>query len=88
MYKLKTYGLELFISKGFGPITPFAAVGRQRTNATGTVTASSQTFTLDDRSNINRYTAGVRFSLLVPKIVVEVTQAEVRSYAAKISVGF
>ena len=47
-----------------------------------------QTFTLDDRSNINRYTAGVRFSLLVPKIVVEVTQAEVRSYAAKISVGF
>ena len=88
VYKLKTYGLELFVSKGFGPITPYAAIGRQRTNATGTVTTSSQTFTLDDRSNINRYTAGVRFSLLVPKIVVEVTQAEVRSYAAKISVGF
>ncbi len=88
VYKLKTYGLELFISKGFGPLTPYAAVGRQRTNATGTVTTSTSTFTLDDRSNINRYTAGVRFSIPGPKIVIEVTQAEVRSYAAKIAVGF
>ncbi|HEV2721863.1 MAG TPA: hypothetical protein VG323_17720 [Thermoanaerobaculia bacterium] len=88
VYKLKTYGLELFISKGFGPLTPYAAVGRQRTNATGTVNTSSGSFTLDDRSNINRYTAGVRFSIPGPKIVVEVTQAEVRSYAAKIAVGF
>ncbi len=88
VYKLKTYGLELFVSKGFGPLMPYAAIGRQRTNATGTVSTSSQTFTLTDTSNINRYTAGVRFSLVVPKIVIEVTQAEVRSYAAKISVGF
>jgi hypothetical protein len=88
VYKLKTYGLELFVSKGFGPVMPYAAIGRQRTNATGTVNTSSQTFTLADTSNINRYTAGVRFSLVVPKIVIEVTQAEVRSYAAKISVGF
>jgi hypothetical protein len=88
VYKLKVYGLELFLSKGFGPITPYAAIGRQRTNASGTVTSSSTSFTLEDRSNINRYTAGLRFSLLVPKIVLEATQAEVRSYAAKISVGF
>jgi hypothetical protein len=88
VYKLKTYGLELFISKGFGPVTPYGAIGRQRTNATGTVTSSVGTVTLDDRSNINRYTAGVRFSLVVPKIAIEVTHAEVTSYAAKISVGF
>ena len=89
VYKLKAYGLEAFVSKGFGPTTPYAAIGRQRTNATGTInTSSSTTFTLADTSNINRYTAGVRFSLLVPKIVIEATQAEVRSYAAKISVGF
>ena len=88
VYKLKTYGLELFISKGFGPFTPYAAIGRQRTNATGTVTTSSSTFTLDDTSNINRYTAGLRFSMPGPKIVFEATQAEVRSYAAKIAVGF
>lgn len=87
-YKLKTYGLELFVSKGFGPVMPYAAIGKQRTNATGTVIVPPNTITLDDTSNINRYTAGVRFSLVVPKIVIEATQAEVRSYAAKISVGF
>jgi hypothetical protein len=88
VYKLKTYGLEVFVSKGFGPFTPYGAIGRQRTNATGTINSTAGTFTLADTSNINRYTAGVRFSLLVPKIVIEATQAEVRSYAAKISVGF
>lgn len=88
-YKLKTYGLELFLSKGFGPITPYGAIGRQRTNATGSVTAPTLLpIILSDTSNINRYTAGVRFSLVVPKIVIEATRAEVTSYAAKISVGF
>jgi hypothetical protein len=88
VYKLKTYGLEVFLSKGFGPLMPYAAIGKQRTNANGTVNSSAGTVTLSDRSSINRYTAGLRFSLLVPKIVVEATQAEVRSYAAKISIGF
>src|ERR1043165_8154116 len=85
---VKTYGVALFLSKGFGPIPPYAAIGRQRTNASGTVNTSSGSFSLADTSNINRYTAGVRFSLPGPKLVVEVTQAEVRSYAAKVSVGF
>jgi hypothetical protein len=85
---LKTYGLELFVSKGIGPFTPYAAVGRQRTNSTATFTAGTTTRSLSDTSNINRYTAGVRFSLLLPKIVLEATQAERRSYAAKVSFGF
>lgn len=83
-FKEKTYGLEAFISKGFGPVMPYAAYGRQRTNATGTTT----TFTMKDTSNINRITVGLRLSLFLPKIVVEATQAEVRSYAAKVSIGF
>lgn len=86
VYRLKTYGLEAYISKGFGPVTPFAAVGRMRTDARGSI--DTQTFTLQDKSSINRYTAGVRISLLVPKLVVEATQAEQRSYSAKISVGW
>jgi len=86
----KTYGAELFLSKGFGPITPYAAIGRMRIDARGDVPATSRTsaFTLTDKSSLNRYTVGVRLSLLVPKLVVEATQAEVRSYAAKVSIGF
>ncbi|MDP9360962.1 MAG: hypothetical protein M3P29_05865, partial [Acidobacteriota bacterium] len=89
VFREKTYGAEVFLSKGFGPVTPYAAVGRMRVNAQGDVPATSRTkaFTLSDRSDLNRYTVGVRLSLLVPKLVVEATQAEVRSYAAKISIG-
>ena len=83
--KLKTYGLEIFLSKGFGPLMPYGAVGRMRTDSRGTIPNVLQ---LRDQSNITRYTAGLRLSLLVPKLVVEATQAEQRSYAAKISLGF
>ena len=90
VFREKTYGAEVFLSKGFGPVTPYAAVGRMRVNAQGDVPATLHTtaFTLTDKSSLNRYTVGVRLSLLVPKLVVEATQAEVRSYAAKISIGF
>lgn len=92
-YRLKVYGLEAFISKGFGPVTPYGAIGRMRSNASASVTRTPPlgppvTVSLDDRSNINRYTAGVRLSLVVPRIAVEVTKAEVTSYAAKVSFGF
>ena len=86
VYRLKTYGVEAFLSKGFGPLTPYVAVGRQRSDARGSI--DEVNFTLQDKSSINRYTAGVRVSLFVPKLVVEATQAERRSYSAKISVGW
>lgn len=90
VFREKTYGGELFLSKGIGPVTPYAGVGRMRTNAYGTIAGSSRTpaVNLADVSNLTRYTLGVRVSLFIPKLVVEATQAEVRSYAAKISVGF
>jgi hypothetical protein len=83
--KLKTYGVEGFISKGFGPLMPYGAIGRMRTDSRGTI---SPTLSLTDRSDIMRYTVGLRVSMLIPKFVIEATQAEQRSYAAKISVGF
>jgi len=89
VYDLKTYGAEIFLSKGFGPITPYVAAGRMKLDANGTAPATSDTPVqhFHDDSSLNRYTVGVKLSLLLPKIVVEVTQAEERSYAAKISFG-
>ena len=92
LFKEKTYGLEAFLSKGFGPLTPYVAVGRQRTNATGRgtlppVLGVAPTFMLHDTSDFNRITLGVRLSLFLPKIVIEATQGQVRSYAAKVSIG-
>ena len=87
VFKLKTYGAEAFVSKGFGPVTPYAAIGRQRIDARGDLPAPLST-TLHDNSDINRITLGLRISLFVPKLAIEATQGEVRSYAAKISFGF
>jgi hypothetical protein len=88
-FDLKTYGVELFLSKGFGPLTPYGAVGRARSNATGHVPyLEGTTIDFKDQHDTNRYTVGLKISMLIPKIVVEATQAEERSYAAKVSFGF
>lgn len=88
-FDAKSMGVEVFIAKGFGPLTPYAAVGRMRadTSARRPPDPLALQLPLEHQSDFNRYTAGVRISLMVPKIAVEVTQAEERSYAAKISFG-
>lgn len=88
---LRTAGVELFISKGFGPITPYAAVGRTRSDVEARIleaTSSTPALVYTAEPGGNRYTVGVKLSMLVPKIVVEATQGEELSYAAKVSFGF
>lgn len=84
-FDLNTYGVEVFLSKGFGPVTPYVAAGRTRSDAEGRI---SDTIVLTDEADSHRFTVGVKLSLLLPKIVVEATQGEERSYAAKVSFGF
>lgn len=90
-YDLTTYGVELFVSKGFGPITPYIAAGYARHNAEARIPslpAGGPDRTLTDEGNMNRYTLGVKVSMFIPKLVVEATQGEERSYAAKVAFGF
>lgn len=90
-FDLQTYGVEAFISMSFGPVTPYAGAGVTRVESTGRVTYDGPTPVpipdLEDEFDQERFTLGVRLSLLVPKIVVEVTEGEERSYAAKVSLG-
>jgi len=83
-FDAKTYGAEIFLSKGIGPVTPYGAIGRMRVDAAGTIRPG---LTYHDQADMNRVTLGVRLSLLVPKFVFEVTQADERVYSAKISIG-
>jgi hypothetical protein len=89
---LQTYGAEVFLSKAFGPLTPYGAVGMARTDATGRIPIlisgqDSGTYAMNDEFDQERFTLGLRISLLVPKIVVEVTEGDQRTYAAKVSLG-
>ncbi|HVS30023.1 MAG TPA: hypothetical protein VMS98_01090 [Thermoanaerobaculia bacterium] len=89
VYRLKTYGLEGFIGKGIGPLTVYGGYGRMRSDARGTIpeTASTPEIILEDESNIDRITVGARFSLGLPRLVFEATQAEEIMYSAKLSLG-
>jgi len=88
VYDLKSYGAELFLSKGFGPVTPYAAAGINRVKAEGRVVREGITLlNLQDEFDHERYTVGVRISLVIPKLVLEATQGEELTYAAKVSFG-
>ncbi len=90
VYQINTYGAELFLGKGFGPITPYGAFGKQRGDATGTIPQTSVTpvITLKDKSTVTRYTLGAAINLLILRVNIEANQAEMRSYGARISFGF
>jgi hypothetical protein len=83
-YDLKTYGGEVFLSKGFAFVIPYGAVGKVWSDAKGIVTPD---LTFRDNTSGTRYTLGVRFSLPIMKLVFEASQQEERSYSAKISFG-
>ena len=86
VYKINTYGAELFLGKGFGPITPYGAIGKQRSDATGMIPQAS--LTLKDKSTLTRYTLGAAINLLILRVNIEANQAEMRSYGARVSFGF
>lgn len=88
--EFKTYGVEVFISKGFGPITPYAAAGYAKHDGRANVisTGIAPSYELETDGTMSRYTLGVKISMFIPKLVVEATQGEERSYAAKVAFGF
>lgn len=88
-YELTTYGAEVVIGKTFGPITPYLAGGRAKVEALGRVDEipGVPPTELIDEFEQDRYTAGVRFSMLVLNIAAEVTRAEETMYAVKLSFG-
>jgi hypothetical protein len=87
-FGLDTYGAEVFLSKGFGPLTPYGAIGIARSDSRGNINIpTAAPVVLQDEATTNRITIGLKLSLFIPKIVVEATQGEERSYAAKVSFG-
>jgi hypothetical protein len=90
VYDLNVYGVEAFLGKGFGPVVVYGGYGQMRSDAEGTIPATTQTpeIRITDESTFDRMTLGLRINLVVPKITIEATEAEERSYSAKVSFGF
>lgn len=81
----ETRSLDLSISKGFGPLTPYVGYGR----VWGDFTPSASTgLSAVDRDE-NRAFAGLRFSMLVLQVHFEAEQMGDRTgYSAKFGFGF
>ncbi len=90
VFDLTTWGIEGFISKGIGPLTPYAGAGLTRTESSGLIGATqfSDEIHLSDQFEGTRLTVGARLSLVLWNLVVEATQAKERTYAARFTFGF
>jgi len=89
-FDMTAWGVEGFISKAFGPVTPYAGFGIVRTESNGRIDATILTdeIVLSENFENERITAGVRLSLVVLDIVVEASESSERSYTARVSLGF
>jgi hypothetical protein len=84
---LQTLGVEGFISKRLGPVTPYAGVGLAQTEAEGLVRQTELTpeLLLEMKKEETRVTLGARVSLLLFKLVVEAVRTDETVYGAKFS---
>lgn len=82
---IDTNNLDISISKGFGPITPYAGIGRVWTQATP---AASTGLALEDFASTRKF-IGARFSLLALQLSLEADQmGDAESYSLKLGFGF
>lgn len=80
-----TRSLDISISKGFGPATPYAGYGRVWSSAT----PGAGTGLAPEDIDTNRAFAGVRFSFVVLQFVLEADRVgDTTSYSAKLGFGF
>lgn len=80
-----TRSLDVSISKGFGPVTPYAGYGRVWATATPGADTGLSEVDVDG----NRAFAGVRFSLVVLQFVLEAERiGDATGYSAKLGFGF
>jgi len=92
-YELEQYGAELILSKGFAVVTPYVGGGAMWSEGTFDrsgvphVPEDPPRDLTDDETRAFAY-AGITVNLLVPKITVEVEQAEDLQAAVKIGFGF
>ncbi|HEX7048063.1 MAG TPA: hypothetical protein VF275_10895 [Gammaproteobacteria bacterium] len=80
-----TRSLDVSISKGFGPVTPYAGYGRVWATATPGESTGLSEVDVDG----NRAFAGVRFSFVVLQFVLEADRVgDTTAYSAKLGFGF
>lgn len=80
---VSTYGADVSISKGVGPLTPYAGIGE------AWIKSSTDAVPLDDESiSATHGFIGVKLSLLLLSLVAEADFAKVPSYSLRFNLSF
>lgn len=81
----KTRSVDLSISKGFGPVTPYGGVGHVWSDSNPDASTGLQ----DETFSQNKLYAGVRFSLAIMNLDLEADRTgDAKTYSLKFAVGF
>lgn len=80
---VSTYGADLSVSKGLGPLTPYAGIGETWINSSANVVGLS-----DESISASHFFVGTKLSLLLFTFALEADFAKVPSYSFRVGLGF
>jgi hypothetical protein len=80
-----TFGLDASVSKGFGPLTPYAGLGQVWISAS----ENADIIDLDDVStSATKFFLGAKLKVLLLGIVVQADFSDVPMYSARANISF
>jgi hypothetical protein len=80
---VSTYGADVSVSKGLGPLTPYAGIGETWINSSANVAGLS-----DESITASHFFVGTKLSLLLLTFALEADFAKVPSYSFRVGLGF
>jgi hypothetical protein len=83
-----TYGADLSVSKGFGPLTPYAGIGQTWIKTSSDALSTSAVPLEDESISASHFFVGTKLSLLLLSFALEADFAKVPSYSFRVGLGF
>lgn len=83
-----TYGADLSVSKGFGPLTPYAGIGQTWIKTSSDALSTSAVPLEDESISASHFFVGTKLSLLLLSFALEADFAKVPSYSFRMGLSF
>jgi hypothetical protein len=85
---VSTYGADLSVSKGFGPLTPYAGIGQTWINSSSDALSSAAVPFDDESLSASHFFVGTKLSLLLLSFALEADFAKTPSYSFRMGLSF
>ncbi|MFZ5877136.1 MAG: DUF6588 family protein [Nitrospirota bacterium] len=83
-----TYGADVSISKGFGPLTPYAGIGQTWIQSSTEALSTSSVPLSDESISSSHFFVGTKLRLALFSFALEADFAAVQSYSLRMGLGF